>query len=1187
MRYIFDGYTLDTRRYELYRDGKFIPLRPKVYEMLYYLLAHHDRVVAKGELLEHLWPEQFIGDATLNSCLMAVRKAVGDNGQAQRFIKTLRGRGYRFMATVEVLTDEWFEQASRSASPPTQAEPANQPIFAPALSDISTETDISGFDAYVPEGEHKSVTVLSCALVDALPLASRVGPETMHRLMQMFFAQAREIVNQYEGTLTEFVGDGYTALFGAPIALEDHARRATLAALEIRQRLSENEAIQSLVPKGVLAVHIGLHAGPAVVGRLAHDTPQIYTAVGDTTDQATRLLHLAPPDTILISASTYRLVEEEVQVAVYEHLANEVSSVSSLVYAVRGLVPRRAGVSGRGLRPLGTFVGRDRELAMLHERLTHVESGQGQMVGIAGEPGIGKSRLLYEFSRRLDPLATTYCEGHSLPFGSTTPYVPLRGVCRQACGLLGTDSREAMMAKIRRCLTEAGMSAEDDVFLLMQLLGDAAVDEPLSHLSPQARRMRIFEVLRQLMMQISRRQPLVMTIENLHWIDATSEEWLATFVEHMTATPILLLATYRPGYQPPWLGQSIATQIALPRLLPDDSCLVVRSAQNTVHLSEPMVQAIVTKAAGNPFFLEELTWRILESDTLSEPFPIPDSVQAVLMARIDQLSAPEKWLLQTAAVLGTSVLFCLLSHLTSLDEVTLSRRLRVLQTAEFLYETQTVPERLYTFRHALTRDVAYQSLLTETRQKLHEQIAHILTEHFPEIARTQPELVAHHYTEAGCVELAVIGWQQAGQLALNHFAHVEAHRHVTRGIDLLSAYPDPSTRIQHELNLHLMLGRALTVLKGYTDPEVERAYARTAELSQQMGDAPQFFTALHGLWAFYFVGGRHRTARELGERYLDLAQSTNDPANLLESHCSLGESLLYLGEFSAAREHFEQSIRHYDPQHHSPPHSHRFMIHDPGVLSRAFEAHTAWMLGYPDEAVAIGNAALAIAQGLCHPFSLILASWAAALVHQFRREALRVQERAETAVRLAGEQGSPYWLGQGLFLHGWALAAQELHSEGVEQMHRGWRICQQTGAKSGGPYRLALLAEVHHDMGNVQKSLALLDEALHEAQHTSEFYFGAEIYRLKGECLQTAAHEGSHGEWTPEVCFQTALDMARRQQTKSLELRAAMSLSRLWRQQGEEASAIDLLASVYDWFTEGLDTADLRAAKALLQALEA
>ncbi len=1185
MLYIFEGYTFDTKRYELSQAGNLIPLRPKVFQMLAYLLAHHDRVVAKNELLEHLWPEQFIGDAALNSCLMAVRKAVGDSGQEQRFIKTLRGRGYRFMANVEVQEDQSLDQESLSISHLVSEEASRPSAPGATLSETSSNADVSGFDAPISEGEYKSVTVLCCALDDALPIAARVGPEAMHRLMQAFFAQVREIVWRYEGTITEFAGDGCTALFGAPIALEDHARRAILTALDIRQYISESTAIQALVPGEALALCVGLHTGPVVVGQLEHDSPQIYTAVGDTTDLANRLLHMASCDTVLISEATYRLVHEEIQVELGVGVCVDTSSTPSSVYAVQGLIPRRAGVPGHGVYPSSEFVGRKRELAMLHERLAYVASGQGQMVGIAGEPGIGKSRLLYEFSRRLNSEAVTYCVGHNLPFGSTTPYRPLREVLCQACGLLSTDSREALMTKVRLCLEEASMLSEEAALLLMQLLEGAAATESLSHLGPQTRRMRTFAVLRQFMLKVSQRQPLVIAIENLHWIDATSEEWLATLVEHLAAMPILLLATYRPGYQPPWLGQSTATQIALPHLLPDDSLVLLRSAQKTVSLSEPLVQAIVVKSAGNPFFLEELTRSVGAADTSHESLPIPDSVQAVLAARIDQLSAPDKWLLQMAAVLGTNVLFRLLDKLVSLDEESLVRSLKRLQTAEFIYESQTVPEVIYTFRHGLTQEVAYQTLLSVTRQKLHEQIARLLTEQFFEIAETQPELVAHHYTEANCIEPAVVYWQRAGQQALNQFAHVEAHRHVTKGLSLLSTHSDPSVGMQHELSLNLMLARVLTVLKGYTDPEVERTHARIAELSQQLGNMPLFFTALHGRWTFYFGRAQHREAREVGERYLQLAQSSHDVAHLLGSHCSLGQSLLYIGEFPAALKHFEQGLSHYDPLRHSSPHSQRSTVHDPRILCLVFKAYAMWVLGYPDRAVAICNDALGIAQELRHPFSQILASWAMAWVHLHRREASKAQERAETTVNLAKQQRAPFWLGQGIFIRGWALAEQECRTKGIEQMRQGCQIYYQTGAEAGRSYYQALMAEIYHEMGDVQESLDLLDDALDVAQRTGEFSFTAELYRLKGEFLLGTIHEVQNVAWTPEAYLQKALAIAREQQAKSLELRAAMSLSRLWQQQGKQTAAYRLLADVYEWFTEGFDTVYLQSAWALLQAL--
>jgi len=414
----------------------------------------------------------------------------------------------------------------------------------------------------------------------------------MHHLMQAFFAVAQEVLQCYGGTITHVTVEGFTALFGAPVGQEDHARRAVLAAVELGQRLRAQ-------PEGVVhAAGMSIHTGPVVVGCLAYEPQRLYTAVGDTMHQAIQVQRLATPGTILMSAATHRLVQEEVKVEVSNTPAINAQGVRLLVYTVQGLAQRRAGVSGQGARPRSRFVGRVRELALLHARLAHVAQGYGQVVGIVGEPGMGKSRLLAEFRRSLAGQPVTYREGHCLPYGSTTSYLLVRDLLCQGCGITDADGVEVIMAKVHRYLEDAQLMPKDKIPLMLQLLDVPVDDARLDRLSPRERKVRTFALLRHLVLHDSRRQPLVLAVENLHWVDATSEEWLSGLVDHLSETAILLLTTYRPGYWPPWSAQSVVTQMALPRFLSEKSLAVVQSVLQTTSLPEPLLQTIVTKAAG-------------------------------------------------------------------------------------------------------------------------------------------------------------------------------------------------------------------------------------------------------------------------------------------------------------------------------------------------------------------------------------------------------------------------------------------------------------------------------------------------------------------------------------------------------------------------------------------------------------
>jgi predicted ATPase len=549
-------------------------------------------------------------------------------------------------------------------------------------------------------------------------------------------------------------GEGFLALFGAPVAQEDHARRAVLAACELRQRVHAPAALRGQAP-GV-ALRLGLHSGPVVVGPRADAPQQPYIAAGATLQVVTWLQQRPAPDTILVSATTYALVQDEVEGEACESFTLDEPSPLAPVYAIHGLRRRRAGVPRRGARPLSRFVGRTQELALLHARLAQAVSGQGQVLGIAGEPGLGKSRLLAEFMHSLRRRPVTYGEGHCLAYGRATPYLPVRDLLRQLWDLSDSVPALAITATVSQRLHEAGVDSEAETLLLLQLLDVPVELAPLAALDPPMRKARTFALLWHLIRHTSQRQPLVLAVENLHWSDPTSEEWLASLVERLGDMPVLLLATYRPGYQPPWLRHSAATQIALPRLSLHESLALLQSVPQAAQLPSPLHQTIVVKAAGNPFFVEELAWTVVEQGTYAGTVPLPDTIEAVLAARLDRLPPDAKHLVQIAAVIGLEVPVPLLDQLAGLPEDALQWGLAHLQSTEFLYETQLFPESGYTFKHALTREVAYSSLLYERRHALHAQLVDVIETLYAGRLSEQSERLAHHALQGEVWDKALV-----------------------------------------------------------------------------------------------------------------------------------------------------------------------------------------------------------------------------------------------------------------------------------------------------------------------------------------------------------------------------------------------------------------------------------------------
>ncbi|MBI3799820.1 MAG: hypothetical protein HY268_22960 [Deltaproteobacteria bacterium] len=575
------------------------------------------------------------------------------------------------------------------------------------------------------------------------------------------------------------------------------------------------------------------------------------------------------------------------------------------------------------------------------------------------------------------------------------------------------------------------------------------------------------------------------------------------------------------------------------------------------------------------------------------PVSIPATLHDSLMARLDRLG-PAKEVAQLGATLGREFPYELLKAVSSLDEAALRSALDQLVDAELLYRRRLPSHELYVFKHALIQETAYQSLLKKTREQSHKKIAQILQERFFEVREIQPELLAHHYTEAGLIDQAIPYWQKAGQQAVESSANVEAASHLHKGLELLKTLPHSPERIQQELLLQTTLGPALIATKGYGAPEVENTYARARELSQQMGEVPELFPVLWGLWVFYTARADHQTALELGEQCLRLAQSLPDPAFLLEAHHALAVTLAARAEFASALENATQVLVLYDPPVHR---SHSFLYgQDPAMACLSHTAFALWFLGYPDQALQKVQQASRLAQELKHPFSVAAALAFAARLHQFRREGPATQEQAEAVIALCTEQGIPFWGGWALILHGWAWVEQGRQEEGMAQLRQGLVAFQATGAKIEEPYHLTLLAEGYGKVGQPEEGLATLAEGLTAVQNTKECWWEADMYRLKGELTLKQSEVRSLKPEVPtpqpltpntqpltpstqaeaEEYFHKAIEIAQRQGAKSLELRAVMSLSRLWLRQGKKAEARQRLAEIYGWFTEGFDLVDLQ-----------
>jgi predicted ATPase/class 3 adenylate cyclase len=1044
------------------------------------------------------------------------------------------------------------------------------------------------------DAERRQLTVLFCDLVDSTALAGQLDPEELREVVRAYQDTCAKVIARFEGHIAQYLGDGLLVYFGYPLAHEDDAQRAVRTGLGMVEALGQlNTRLEQ--ERGVhLAVRLGIHTGLVVIGDVGGGTRQEQLALGETPNLAARLQGIAAPNTLVISAATLQLLGGFFAYqALGTHLVKGVVQPLE-VYQVLHESTARSRLEVTGSTGLTPLVGREQEVGLLRERWTQVKDGFGQVVLLSGEAGIGKSRLVQVLKEQVatEPQAwLTPCQ--CSPYHQNSALYPMIDLLeRVALRFEREESPQQKLSKLEGFLVQYGLPLVETVPLLATLLSlPLSADYASLTLAPEQQKQKTLQALLTILLRIATQQPVLFVMEDLHWVDPTTLEFLSLLVDQGPTTRILALLTFRPDFSPPWTGRSHLTQVTLPRLSRQQAVAMTNRMAHGKALPAEVVEQVVAKTDGVPLFVEELTKMVLESGLLQEredryeltgllpPLAIPTTLHDSLMARLDRL-ATVKGLAQLGATLGREFSYELLQAVSPWDEGALQRGLHQLVEAEFLYQRGLPPQATYLFKHALIQDAAYQSLLKSTRQQHHQHIAQVLEARFPESCETQPELLAQHYTEAGLLEQALPYWQRAGERAVQRWANVEAIRYLTRGLEGLQTLPDTPERSQHELALLIALGPPLQATKNFSAPEVGRVYTRARALCRQVGESQQLFPVLTGLWGFYQIRGEHRTALELAQEFLTLAQRVQDPLRLRGAHWLLGGALLELGELAPARAHEEAGLA----LHASHRDRSRALLYRQGgeVSCLRRLARILWLLGYPDQALSSIHTALTRAQELARPFSLAEAFYHAACLHQLRREVFQTQERAEAAMALARDQGFPSWLLYSTIVHGWALSAQGQHAQALAQIPQALTVLQATGQRQALPYYLAQLAEVYGRGGDDAAGLQRLAEALAVVDDTEERWWEAELYRLKGELLQQQA-TGSSEE--AEACFHQALDIARHQQAKLLELRAAMRLARLWQRQGKRAAAHALLAPIYSWFTEGFDTPDLQEARALLEEL--
>ena len=1022
------------------------------------------------------------------------------------------GRGLVWTGASPVLSSKSRLRTPNSELPPVSYTP---PHLAERIRAEQSALEARGST----DGERKTITALFADLKGSTALIEGLDPEEARAIIDPALQLMMDAVHRYEGYVAQVLGDGVFALFGAPIAHEDHPQRALYAALRMQEEM--RRYADTLRAKGYppLLMRVGLNTGEVVVRSIRKDDLHTdYVPVGHSTNLAARMEQLAAPGSILVTAYTHKLADGYFEFKGLGQTQIKGVAESLNIYEVQGVGPLRTRLQVSARRGLTRFVGRQSEMEQLQQALTQAKAGHGQIVGVMGEPGLGKSRLFYEF-KLLSLSGCLVLEAYSVSHGKATAYLPVIELLKSYFDIQAQDDERKRREKVTGKVLTLDRNLEDTLPYLFALLGIEEQPSPLQQMDPQIRRKRTFEALKKLFLRESLNQPLVFIFEDLHWIDGETQGFLDVLSESVASAKLLLLTNYRPEYRHEWGSKTYYMQLRLApfgkeeaeefldALLGKSSAPQVgaasgRSGGGTPPPLSALKQLILDKTEGTPFFMEEIVQELVEQGVLvrgsaethrSASLPVDlhlsPTVQGVLAARIDRLAPDEKALLQQLAVIGREFPLSLVKQVIAQPEDELYRLLSTLQHKEFLYEQPAFPEVEYIFKHVLTQEVAYGSVLQERRKALHEKTAQAmevlhrtsLDEHYGDLA--------HHYSRSGNAAKAVEYLGLAGQQAARQSANAEAITHLTSALELLNTLPDTPERIQQELALQLTLGVPFQTLKGEAAPEVGKTYNRVLELCGQVGETAHLFPALFGLWRFYLLRPDMQKARELAEQMMQLAQSSHDSALLLEAHQALGASLILLGELRQGRRLLEQGIALYDIQTHR---SHAFLYGiDPGVYCLCFAAWNLWCLGYPEQTLKNTQDALRLARELAHPHTLALALNLTSYFYQFRHEGTAIREQTEALLTLSTEHGFAYRVAVAIIMQGWALAAAGQLEEGVVRMQEGLAAQRATGAGIVHPYYLALLAEIYGKMGQPEEGLAALAEASALTQRTGERWYEA------------------------------------------------------------------------------------------------
>ena len=1027
------------------------------------------------------------------------------------------------------------------------------------------------------EAEFRQITVMFCDLVGSTQLSEKLDPEDLHKLIDAYRRECSTAITRYGGEVARYFGDGVMAFFGWPYAHEDDAVRAVHAALEIVSGVMKISGPVSL------ACRVGVCSGPVVVGEQENSTTSwSMDAVGETPNIAARLQTLAAPNTVLISESTKRLASTAFDL--HDLGLQELKGVTEPVHVYRVHAAKSAGsrfeaAHAGSLTPL---VGRSSELRLLLDRWEKAKEGDGQAILLSGIPGVGKSRLLHELISHIQDEPHLLLRYQCSPYYSQSAFFPMIEQIEQAAQLTAREADAEKIAKLQAYLPQSIGNSKESLLLIAKLLSISSENHrELSELTPQQIKNRTISTLVDMLLAFSVQRPTLCIFEDAHWLDASSVELLELIISRIGHARVLLIVSCRPEFRPTWLAHANITTCSLTRLSQSEVKTMIRDLLRVGSIPQKLVDQIIEKADGVPLFIEELT-----SSTLSAPLRetlgpteqpallrVPETLSDALMERLDRV-APSRRVAQIAAVIGREFSHDLLSAAARIDEDDMQSALSLLEKADIIYRAGVSPFVRYAFKHVLLRDAIYDSLLRSKRQQIHADIAAILEQNYPKLVENQPEVLAFHYQEASNHQMAIRCWFESGQRALAHSANAEAIANFRKALQLLNALPETPERSKQEIDIQLALGIPLIAVEGYAAAQTREAFSRARTLCVGLGNIPEYFQALFGLWGNRWMSGKNDEALRMAEEFLSRSQVLSDPVLLMVAHRVMGSTLLTVGEFQSSANHFEETIRLSTGKEERPLYN--LYVVEPRAASLLLLSWDLWFLGYPDQSLSRVSEALALGQDLGHPYTIAFAHYMTSVVHLLRGDAARALDSAERSIEMSQEQRFSLYAILSRISRGRAIGELGRLGEARVEIAQGIDEARRNGVGFMLPMMDSWLAEVHAKTDENECALAIVERALADIGDVIGRSWEAELHRQRGQIL-LALDPSKVSE--AESHLKKSIDVARGQRAKSLELRAATSLAELWQTQGRPDDARALLEPIYSWFHEGSETADLKRAR--------